>query len=236
MNTNVWKLDLFSALDRAHCLQTVMDASVAAVRPFGLDFCTWRLASFAPIGGQRISITSTNDKAHLIEIARGYDDSPCSRHCARSLTPFQWLGTTQDYAFKQAPILFEEYYSFGHYAGWAKSINHNHQHYDMFYVESTQPLSTADMHHIDQHMKWVCAATYVRINELPSSTQVVLTDEQRQILCLYAQGYHRIDDISDVIHRPLIWTQAVLQKALQVLGCSDINMAVARAIFLKLIY
>lgn len=236
MNTNNWKLDLFSTLDAAYSLQAVMDASINAIRPFGFDYCSWRLASNkAPIG-HHVSITSTSDKAHQIESARGYDDSPCSRHCSRSSRPFTWLGTTDDEVFKQSPALFEEYYSLGHYAGWAKSVIENDQRYSLFYVESTQPFSSHDMHQIDQHMQWVSAATYVRIHELPAVSNIQLTSEQCQILRLYAQGYRHLEDIADVMHRPRAWINAVLKNAMNVLMCRNINMAVARAIFLKLIY
>lgn len=236
MNTNNWKLDLFSALDSVDTPQGVMDISVAAIRPFGFDFCGWRLASDAATRGQHISITSSNDMAHRMEGARRYDDTPCSRYCQRSSEPFIWLGTTHDDVFNLAPELFEEYYSLGHYAGWARSIAPEGQCYNMFYVESARPFSAADMDQIDQHMQWVCAATYVRISELPGTTDIALTDEQRQILCLYMQGYRHVEDIADELHKPMQWIKAVLENALQLLGCTDINMAVARAIFLRLIY
>ncbi|BBG29611.1 helix-turn-helix transcriptional regulator [Zymobacter palmae] len=236
MNANNWKIDLFSSLDAAQSLQGVMDASVAAVRPFGFDFCVWRLASSDTQGGQHLSITSSNDMAHQQESARRYDDSPSSRHCLQSSLPFSWLGTTQDKAFHLAPELFEEYYGLGHHAGWSKSIDTDEQHYNMFYVESTQPFSAADMHSADQHLQWVCAAAYVRLNELPTTVDIALTAEQRQILRLYAQGCPHVEEIADVLHKPLRWINAVLENACKLLGCTDINMAVARAIFLRLLY
>ena len=235
MNTNNWKLDLFSALDSANSIQSVMDASVAAVRLFGFDFCAWRLASEQALYGQHISINSSNDRAHYTECAREYDDTPCSRHCARSSVPFIWLGTTHDAVFNQDPELFEEYYSFGHYGGWAKSIMPEGECYNMFYAESAQPFKSIDIQHVEQHMEWICAATYVRIHELPSEDTVTLTDEKRQVLLLYVKGCRNIEEISGVVCRPTYWVNAVLTSAIKLLKCCDINMAIARAIFLKLI-
>ena len=236
MNTNNWKLDLFSALDAANSIQSVMDASVAAVRPFGFDFCAWRLASEKALQGNHVSISSSNDPVHQTESTRGYDDTPCSHHCAASSVPFTWLGTTDDAVFKQAPELFEEYYSLGHRAGWAKSMLPDGRCYSMFYAESTLPFTSMHMHYVNQHMEWVYAATYVRINEFPERSNILLTDEQKKILSLFAQGIKRVNTIADTLHRPENRIKIELSKALFLLDCTDINTAVARAIFLGLLY
>ena len=235
MNTNNWKLDLFSALDKANSLHAVIDASLKVIKPLGWDFCGWRMATPEAPLGQHISIMSSDDPAHQMESARQYDDSPCSRHCARSTTPFSWLGTTDDAAFKQAPELFESYYALGHHAGWGRSVIDEQQRYNMFYVESKTPFSASDIQHIEQHMQWVFATTFVRINELPDVSENILTATQCQILSLYAQGHHYLEEIADVMHRPLAYIKGQLARALAILGCQDITMAVARAIFLRLL-
>lgn len=235
MDTNNWKLDLFSALDTADSLRAVIDASLKVIKPLGLDFCGWRMASPDAPQGLHVSIVSSDDPAHRMESARQYDDSPCSRHCARSTAPFSWLGTTDDDAFQQAPELFESYYALGHYAGWARSIIDEQQRYNMFYAESSVPFSAADMEYIEQHMQWVFATTFIRINELPDITDNILTPIQCQILSLYARGHHRLEEIADVMHRPLACIKSELDHTLTTLGCQNIAMAVARAIFLRLL-
>lgn len=235
MNASNWKLDLFTALDRASSLSGIMDASLQAIRPYGFDFCAWRIQQ--PYD-RHVSITSTEDEAHRQEVARAYDNSPCSRHCSRSSVPFSWLGSTCDDAFKLAPSLFEEYYACGHRAGWAQSVlrNDGAPQYSMFYAESVDALTSQEMAVADQHMQWVSAATLVRVNELHMDAAVILSDEQCRVLEWLSDDSIGAEYVANKLNCSVCHVQRLVKQALTALDCRDLHMGIARATLLGLLF
>ena len=236
MNINNWKLDLFSALDAAHSVHTIMKASLNAIRPFGFDFCGWRTntqysSMYQP--SRVVAFNAIEDQA-LKKIAEGECDSaPVPRHCARSDAPIVWRGSTDDLIFLQSPTLWEDYYSTGHRGGWAVATTSYNGEKGIFFVESQNVLSPAEMYYAEQHMRWVSAAAYVRVEELQHESKAMrLTPQERKLL---QQLYQHNASI------PLLLCHCVLSKAYvyyminrlyKKTGCNNVHSLIAHALFL----
>ena len=239
MNSNNWKLDLFSALDSASSIGMVMDVSLKAVRPFGFDFCGWRSNTCPTKRSNNTGVVAFNavkDKA-LEKIANGdCDRAPVPRHCAISHAPISWRGTTDEDIFLQAPDVLEEYYSTGHYSGWAISTAVHDGQKGIFFVESQNILSPTEILYAEQHMRWVSAAAYVRMCELKQASvnQYVSIDETIILRKLY---WHNASINEVLVNSGIsaIKLFHMIENLCNKFGCNSVHALLAHALFLGLI-
>ncbi len=233
MNTNNWKLDLFSALDSASSIKTIMDASLEAVRPFGFDFCGWRTnaqpAKKSSSNGV-VAFNAIEDKA-LEKIANGdCDYAPVPRHCAISQVPISWRGTTEEDIFLQSPSLWEEYYSTGHRSGWAISTAAQEGGKGIFFVESKNILSPQEMWHAEQHMQWVSAAAYVRLDEIKTvSLDLYVSPTEKDILRLLYYFDTSVEKVVDATHMEVAFVVEIINGLRKKFGCESLYSLVASA-------
>lgn len=239
MNTNNWKLDLFSALDSAHSVKTVMNASLEAVRLFGFDFCGWR-ANTPPkkenSSKDVVAFNAVEDRA-LVKITNGdCNYAPVPRHCAVSQAPISWRGTTDEDVFFQAPDVLEEYYGTGHHSGWAISTAAHDGQKGIFFVESQSILSPDDMWNAEQHMQWVSAAAYIRMGELKKSSldHYVSPDEIALLRKLYWHNAS-INNVLEDSDINAIRLFSMLDDLRKKFGCDSVHALIVHALFLGLI-
>lgn len=239
MNTNNWKLDLFSALDAAHSIKTIMGASLDAVRPFGFDFCGWRTSpplekEYNDTNG--IAFNAVEDKA-LEKIVKGdCDAGPIPRHCALSPDPIAWRGTTEDDIFLRSPTLWEEYYGTGHRSGWAISTVAPEGERGIFFVESKNILTSQEMWQAEQHMQWVSAAAYIRLQEIKDiSSGFNISQLEINIL---KRLYHYNASIKKMVELDGVDAGRVIRvikQLQQTFGCNSLHSLIAHALFMGII-
>ncbi|WP_414502620.1 autoinducer binding domain-containing protein [Zymobacter sp. IVIA_5232.4 C2] len=238
MNTNNWKIDLFTSLDSAHSFQSVMRAALNAIRPFGFDYCGWR--TDLPLEGKikHSGITALNaveDEVYCTVVRGGYEKGPIPRHCAYSTTPISWQGTFEDDMFMQSPELMEAYYGLGHRGGWAITTIAPDGTRGMFYVESQHTLSQSDLYHAEQHMPWVSAAACMKINEIKEELPTTVTHKEKELLRVLSETNGSIKKTAEHTGwniNPLISNLKTIKKKLE---CRDLHSVITRATFLGLI-
>lgn len=238
MNTNNWKLDLFTSLDSAHSLQSIMSASLAAIQPFGFDFCGWR--TDLPMEGcpKESGITVLNaveDAVYDTTANGGYQNAPVPRHCAHSLTPISWRGTVDDEVFIQSPEIMEEYFGLGHRGGWAIATTSADSTRGMFFVESRNILSSSEVSYAEQHMQWVSSATYMRIEELKQASTISLSHTENKII---KELYKANGSILKVAEKYQLNTEkiaVVIEAMKKKFKCKDIYSLISSAMLLGFI-
>lgn len=238
MNTNNWKIDLFTALDAAHSLQAVMSASLAAIQPFGFDYCGWR--TDLPLPGQTkdsgiVTFNAVEDEVYITTVNGGYQNAPVPLHCAHSLDPISWRGTLEDEVALRSPEVMEEYYGLGHKGGWAVATTAPDGIRGMFFVESKNVLSCADMRHAEQHMKWVSAATYMRTVELQSAPLVELTNAEIDFIKNLIHTTGNLELTACLSKLTPDHSSMIIRSLKKKLECNDLYGIIARATFLRLI-
>lgn len=216
-----------------------MDASLAAVRPFGFDFCGWRTNPFAEKNNKDSDVVAFNtveDKA-LEKISRGeYDKAPVPRHCAHSQSPIAWRGTTEEDIFFQCPTLLEEYYGTGHRSGWAISTAAHECGKGIFFVESKNILSLKEIMLAEQHMLWVSAAAYIRLEEVKkSSSELSISLFERDILKKLYQYNASLKEMLLDSRVNAVHIISVVDNLRNKFGCNSLHSLVAHALFLGLI-
>lgn len=237
MNTNNWKLDLFSALDTAHSIKAIMNTSLEAVRPLGFDFCGWRTQSIPPVirGNEVIAFNAVEDAA-LEHITQGvYDQAPVPQHCMTSSLPIAWQGTTKGDLFLQSPTLWEEYYSTGHRAGWAISTQAHEGSKGIFFVESKNILSPQELCQAEQHMLWVSAAAYIKIDELKEATHLKISPDEKIILELLYQYNASLKLMLLNSDMNLAYVVNIIKNLRKKFDCIGLHSLVVQALFLGII-
>lgn len=233
---NNWQLDLMTDLSRTTSMQDILDISQKSVRGLGFDFCAWQSQLPLPLTKRRsFGISTTDDKAHSKGRAGGYDESPAMKHCAKSTTPFTWLGTTDDEVFHQAPTLFEEYYSFGHRGGWAQSIIDSYGLYSVFVADSANPFEQQDLDNVDLHLQWIATAVHssmLRTRDIEK--RVSLTVRETEILRWTGDG-KTAEEIGIILNLNHNTINFHLRNAMQKLEATNKTAAVVKAIFLRLL-
>lgn len=229
-----WRLDLFSELDTAQNMHAVLDAALKAIRPFGFESCGWRaLVPSFPASSYAL-LHSWEDSFVRKEHDGRYDDAPIPQHCARSMEPIFWQGTTEDLLFMKAPLLWEEYYECGHYGGWAQSLKSEEGSFSMLYMDSPHVLYPDDLLHADSNLRWITAAVLSRMEEVKQSDPVHLSMVERDILRWLCEGLddeHIANRIAISVHLVHIYLQSAMVK----LRAFTRRAAVARAAFLGLL-
>lgn len=238
MNTNNWKLDLFSSLDSADSLQSVMSAALNAIQPFGFDFCGWRAdlptADCAKESGITV-LNAVEDEVYNTTVNGGYQNAPIPFHCAHSLTPVSWQGTVDDEIFIRSREVAEEYFSLGHRGGWAIATTGSDGDRGMFFIESQHIIPSADLLYAEQHMQWVSAATYMRITELKSTTEISLSRTESEIIKELFKTNGNIFQTADNSKLTLKQVTINIESMMKKFECNNIHSLLARAIFLGFI-
>lgn len=230
-----WRLDLFAALDDAQGMKHVLHAATNAIRPFGMETCGWRSTLPNVVQNRYTTLHSSDD--HFIRRERDghYDQAPVPRHCARSMEPICWQGTTTESLFMQAPHLWEEYQSCGHYGGWAQSLITGDGHFSMLYMDSPHVLMPEDLLQIDVNLRWITAAVLCRMQEIQYTEPVELTIGERDILRWSCEGLSVVQ-MATRSATPKCMINLRLHSAMQKLGASTQKAAVARAVFLGILF
>lgn len=234
MNTNNWKIDLFTALDSAHSLSSVIEVSLAAVKPFGFDFCGWRTLPSRP-DKSTVALNSIEDEVTKTMLKGGYDRAPVPSHCAHSMDPIAWQGTFEDGVFLQCQELIEEYYGFGHRAGWAIATLDKGGSRGMFFVESKNAFSPEELYYAEQHMRWVSSAAYMRISEVKENTCITLSQYEKKLLAALAHHGENVIKASEQCKIPLAVFLADVEKLKKQWECQNIYELVSRAMLLGLV-
>ena len=239
MNDNNWKLDLFSALDKAYSVNHAVNVALDIVRPLGFSFCGWRTNDVVPyqqdVNPHIVAFNTTADEA-LANMTKGiYDQAPVPRHCAASKAPITWHGTMDEAVFLQSPGLWEEYYAMGRRSGWAVATLESDGRKGIFFVESQENLSPNDMKHIERHLQWVSAATHIRINELNLMANLKLSPIELEVLknlFKYDASLTKVLDNNKMNKHDIV---NVVHGLKIKLGCDNLHSLVAYAVFLGVI-
>lgn len=234
MNTNNWKIDLFTALDSAHSLSSVIKVSLAAVRPFGFDFCGWRTLPSLP-DKSTVALNSIEDEVTKTMVKGGYDQAPVPSHCACSMEPIAWRGTLEDQVFSQCRELIEEYYGFGHRAGWAMATLDREGNRGMFFAESKNILSPQELYCAEQHMKWISSAAYMRISEVRENTNLTLSQHEKNLLAILSRYGENVINAAEKCKVPLATLLDDIEQLKRKWECQNIYDLISRTMFLGLI-
>ena len=233
---NNWQVDLFTGLENANGMQGVLDATIKVIAPIGFEFCGFRSLIPLPLATPKImTLYTAEDKTYERERNGDYLETPMSRHCARSMTPFSWEGTTEDAVFKEIPDLCEEYYSSGHRGGWAQSLVERKNMYSVFYADSSDSLTKRYLDNVDFRMQWVATAVLSRMNKVRSDTDIQLSLREREVLRWTGDG-KTADQIAEILMLSPSTINFHLRKAMQKLDAPNKTAAVVRAIFLNLLF
>ena len=233
---NNWQIDLFTGLDRAINMQDVLDVTKKQIQPLGFDFCGWRSKLPLPMSNRHYTLLHSNeDKVSYREANGRYDNAPIPKHCSRSVEPISWCGTTEDPTFAMAPELWEEYYSEGHYGGWAQSLIENNMMFSMLYVDSSNPLQQKDLDNIDSKMQWIANATLIRMNQMRQKPDITLSIREQEVLRWTGDG-KTADQIAEILMLSPSTINFHLRNAMMKLDAPNKTAAVVRAIFLGLLH
>ena len=231
-----WQIDLFTGLENAVDMQDVLDVTLKTIKPFGFDFCGWRSKLPLPLSKRRYSILHSNeDKVSEQENDGFYDEAPIPKHCARSTESISWRGTTEDPTFLLAPELWEEYYSVGHFGGWAQSIIESKNMFSMIYVDSSVPLLQKDLDNVDLKMQWVAVAVLAKMNKMRLAPNIVLSTREKEILKWFGDGKtsEQIGMILNLSHSTINFH---FRNTMKKLGTHNKTSTVVKAIYLNLLH
>lgn len=232
---NNWQVDLFNGLAQSNSMQDVLDVTMKIVKPIGFDFCGFRTLIPLPLAKPKImTLYTAEDEVYKREKEGAYLETPMSRHCAKSMTPFMWEGTTEDDVFKEIPELCEEYYSSGHRGGWAQSLVERQNMYSVFYADSSESLTQNYFNHVDFRMQWVATAVLSRMNKVKSNTNIVLSLREKEVLRWTGDG-KTTDQISEILNLSPSTVNFHLRNAMKKLDAPNKTTAVVNAIFLRLL-
>ena len=231
-----WQIDFFTGLENAVDMQDVLDITLKTIKPFGFDFCGWRSKLPLPLSENRYSILHSNeDRVSKQENNGFYDEAPVPKHCSQSTEPISWQGTTEDPTFIKAPTIWEEYYSSGHYGGWAQSIIESKNMFSMIYVDSFNRLSKKDLEHIDLKMQWVATAVLSKMNKIRLQPNIVLTEREKEILRWSGDG-KTSSEIGKILNLSHSTINFHMRNAMYKLNAPNKKAAIVKAIYLKLLY
>ena len=234
MNSS-WQVDLFNRINDSTNMQDVLDSALKTTRNFGFEFCGWRSKLPTPLSQRRFSVMNSNEDRLTQERENGYyDDAPAVRHCATSNDPFFWNGTTEDEAFLKAPALFEEYYSTGHFAGWAQSVVENRNMFSMFYVDSKFRMTIEDIQHVDLKLQWVATAVLCKMYQIRLQPDIQLSEREKEVLRWSGDG-KTASEISQILKLSSSTINFHMRSAMFKLSAPNKTAAVINAIYLGLL-
>ena len=231
-----WQVDLFTDLTQSSNMQDVLDAALKITKPLGFDYVTWRSALPLPMTQKRILALSTAEDSAIEKVSNGaYDNAPIPKHCSQSMDPISWLGTTDDWLFKEIPEIMEEYYSWGRYGGWAQSLVESKTMFSMFWVDSSSPVKKEDLNNIDFEMQWISTAVLSRMNQVRTKSDIKLSLREKEILRWTGDG-KTADEIAQILSLSQSTINFHLRNAMMKLDTPNKTAAVVRAIYLGLLH
>lgn len=233
---NNWQVDLFTGLQNASTMQDVLDITMKIIKPMGFDFCNFR--SLLPLPMTKpslITISTAEDKIYEKEQQGDYLETPMSRHCAQSMDPFTWEGTTDDVVFKAIPELCEEYYSSGHRGGWAQSLVERKNMYSVFFADSSDSLTSSYFDNVDLKMQWIATAVLSRMNQVKEYPNITLSLREKEILRWTGDG-KTADQIAEILNISPSTINFHLRNTMKKLDAPNKTAAVVKAIFFRLLF
>ena len=235
---NNWQIDLFIGLEQATNMQDVLDATLKITKPFGFDYAGWRSEIPLPLTQKKTLALNTSEDAVINKTVNGeYDSAPIPSHCSQSMDPIYWLGTTNsdDEIFNKAPDIWEEYYSWGHYGGWAQSFIENKRMYSMFWVDTSAPAEKQDFDNVYFEMQWISTAVLSRMNQVRTKSDITLSLREKEILRWTGDG-KTAEDIARILSLSQSTVNFHLRNAMAKLDAPNKTAAVVRAIYLGLLH
>ena len=231
-----WQIDLYDGLNNAVDMQDVLDATLKIVKDIGFTHVGWRSKLPMPLSNHNFSVLDTNeDKVYERRISGDYDNAPVPSHCSKSTEPISWRGTTEDPIFSQATELWEEYYSAGHFGGWAQSIIESKNMFSMMYVDSNAPLLQKDLDNVDFKLQWITVAVLAKMNTMRLVSNIVLSTREKEILKWFGDGKtsEQIGMILNLSHSTINFH---FRNAMRKLGTHNKTSTVVNAIYLNLLH
>lgn len=231
-----WQVDLFTGLEQSTCMQDVLDVALKTVKPFGFDYAGWRSELPLPLTQKKTLALNTAEDHVLEKTANGgYDEAPIPSHCSKSMDPIYWLGTTHDDIFLKAPDIWEEYYSWGHYGGWAQSFIESKTMFSMFWVDTSAPAQRKDFESVNFEMQWVSTAVLSRMNKVRAKSNIKLSLREKEVLRWTGDG-KTADQIAQILSLSHSTINFHIRNAMMKLDTPNKTAAVVRAIFLGLLH
>ena len=233
-----WQIDLFTNLNNATNMQDVIDVALKTVRTWGFDFCGWRTKRPLPLSKRsNLILHNTEDKVYQKEHEEGYDEenAPILKHCSSTMEPLLWKGTTDESLFLKAPELFEEFYGFGHRAGYAQSIIESKRIYSMFWANSSNIINSKELSFISPKMEWITISVISKINQLKYNSNIVLSEREKEVLRWSGDG-KTADEIAQILNLSHSTINFHLRNAMFKLDAPNKTNAIVKAIYLDLLH
>lgn len=231
-----WQIDLFTCLNHATRLQDVLDATLKIVKPMGFDYVGWKAMLPVPMSNQRILALNTAEDGTIEKIGNGsYDYTPVPRHCARSTEPISWLGTREDWLFEAVPDVMEDVYGCGRFGGWAQSLIESKRTYNMFWVDTSSPISLSDIKHVNAKMEWVATSVLIKMNQIRQISDIRLSEREKEVLRWMGDGKTTFE-AGKILHLSQSTINFHLRNAMLKLDAPNKTSAIVKAIYLNLIH
>lgn len=231
-----WQIDLFTRLNDVTRLQDVLDVTLKIVKPMGFDYVGWKAMLPVPMSNQRILALNTAEDGTIEKIGNGsYDYTPVPRHCARSTEPISWLGTREDWLFEAVPDVMEDVYSCGRFGGWAQSLIESKRTYNMFWVDTSSPISPSDIQHVNKKMEWVATSVLIKMNQIRQISDIRLSEREKEVLRWMGDGKTAVET-GKILHLSQSTINFHLRNAMLKLDAPNKTSAIVKAIYLNLIH
>ena len=233
-----WQVDLYNGLNNAVDMQDVLDVTLKTVKPLGFDFCGWRSKTLLPLSRKtNFTLHNTEDEVYRKEKEGGYDEenAPILKHCSTTMTPLLWRGTTDESLFLQAPELFEEFYGFGHRAGYAQSIIESKKIYSVFWANSSNVFKHQELLAIDFKMQWIAMSVLAKMNKMGLVSNIALSKREKEILKWFGDG-KTSDQIGMILNLSHSTINFHFRNAMKKLGTHNKTSTIVKAIYLHLLH
>lgn len=235
MNSS-WQIDLFTGLNNASNMQDVLDSTLKITKKFGFDYVGWKAMLPTPMSKQRILALNTAEDGALKKVANGsYDNAPIPKHCSQSMEPISWLGTRNDWLFNAIPEIMEDYYSNGRFGGLAQSLIENKRIYNMFWVDTSSPVSQKDINNVRFEMEWIATSVLVKMNKIRLQPNITLSHREKEVLNWTGDG-KTASEIGQILSLSQSTVNFHLRKAMFKLNAPNKTNAVVKAIYLNLLH
>lgn len=230
-----WQVDLYNGLNNAVGMQDVLDTALKAIKPLGFDHVGWRAKLPLPMSKHRFSLLNDNeDRIYKQRIKGAYDSAPVPKHCSQSTDPILWTGTTEDPTFLQAPDLISEYYSSGHYGGWAQSMIESKNIFSMLYADTNAPIQKRELENVSLKMEWITTSVLTKMNQMRQFTTIKLSEREKEILRWTGDG-KTASEIGQILTLSHSTVNFHLRNAMFKLDAPNKTSAVVKAIYLQLL-
>ena len=232
-----WQIDLFTSLNDAVNMQDVIDSTLKITKRFGFDYVAWRTEMPLPMSSKKTLALSTVETDGIVEkVSEGYyDNMPVPKHCSKSMEPISWLGTNDDWLYRERPEMCEDWYAVGRFGGWAQSLIESKKMFSLFWVDTSSPISQKDINHVNFEMEWIATSVLVKMNQIRQSSNIILSEREKEVLRWSADG-KTAEDIGNILHLSKSTINFHLRNAMFKLDAPNKTNAVVKAIYLNLLH